>query len=285
MSSKLYRRFRTREERQAFYLLKNFRKAILDFKMIQPGDRILLGLSGGKDSLTLFNLLRLYRNLFRVEFEIRPVLVLTELQEEIRMNVPELTHYVESTGHGLTVKSIRIGLPEKIDKSLCFYCSWHRRKTLFLATEELNCNKLALGHHGDDIAETTLLNLFYHGRIERMEPKMEFFDGRFTLIRPMAYLDEKDIVSYASHLPVHLTTCTCPYGNMTKRSYMKDKIRELEHEIPKLKINLFRACANPNFVPLRLKRKIRDDEMNSGTPSGMDPLCPIHHDPTDPNLV
>lgn len=259
MSSKLYRRFRTREERAAFYLLKNVRTAILDFQMIQPGDHILLGLSGGKDSLTLFNLLRLYHRLFRIEFSLHPILVLTELQDGIRKNVPDLIEFVRSTGHTLIIKEIQIGLPdpETRKKSLCFYCSWHRRKALFLATREYHCTKLALGHHSDDIAETTLLNLFYHGRIERMEPKMEFFDGQFTLIRPLAYLDEKDIIDYASQLPIHLTTCTCPYGQLTKRRFMKDKIRDLEKEIPKLKINLFRACSNSEFVPLRLKRKIR----------------------------
>ena len=256
MGSKIYRRFKTIEERKSFYLLKNFRKAVLDFQMIENGDKILVGLSGGKDSITLFKLLKLFRKIYQFDFKIVPIIVLSEIQEEIKKNIPDLADFVKNEGEELIIKEIAVHPPEDYKKSLCFVCSWHRRKTLFYTAKELACNKVALGHHSDDIAETILLNLFYHGRLERMEPKMDFFDGEFTLIRPLAYLSEKVITDYAKNLSVHLTTCTCPMGNKTQRSYLKEKLYELEREIPKIKLNLFRACDNENeFVPLRIKRK------------------------------
>jgi len=257
MGSKLFRKFKTREEKQAFFLLKRLRKAVRDFNMIEDSDRIILGLSGGKDSITLFKLLKHLKNIFKLNFEIIPVIILSELQVEVKKNLEPLKQFVKAEGYELLVKEIVINLPElkNENKNHCFLCSWHRRKNLFLTAKELNCNKVALGHHADDIAETTLLNLFYHGRLERMEPAMDFFDGEFKLIRPLAYINEKEIINYANKIDVNLFTCTCPLGSKTKRHFLKEKIHEIEKEIPKLKVNLFRAAHIDNFVPLRVKRK------------------------------
>ena len=258
MGSKLYRKFKTPDEKRAFYLMKNFKKAINDFKMIEKNDRVLIGLSGGKDSVTLFKLLIMYKKMFYQDFEIIPMIILSELQEAIKKNIPALEEFVKKEGYELIVKEIKIDLtnPDARKKSLCFLCSWHRRKHLFLATRDYRCNKLALGHHADDIAETTLLNLFYHGRLERMEPKMDFFDGEFTLIRPLAYINEKEIINYTNKLDVKLFTCSCPHGDKTKRFFLKNILHQIEKEIPKVKINLFRAAGNHSeFIPIRVKRK------------------------------
>jgi len=123
----------------------------------------------------------------------------------------------------------------------CFWCAWNRRKGLFQTAHELGCNKVAFGHHADDVAQTTLLNLFYQGRLETMEPKVEFFEGVITVIRPLVYVPEKEIVRFAQAAGFPLQGVACPHAVTSRRTKMARLLRQIETECPQVKVNLFRA--------------------------------------------
>jgi tRNA 2-thiocytidine biosynthesis protein TtcA len=116
---------------------------------------------------------------------------------------------------------------------------------LFQAAQRLGCNKLALGHHADDAAETTLLNLIFHGRVETLLPKRSFFDGQFTVIRPLIYVPEKRLALLAQACAFPVMAASCPHRLTSHRQWVKDLIHTVEQEHPKVKINLFRAGLRP----------------------------------------
>lgn len=224
----------------AYYLLKGVNKAIRDYQMIADGDRVAVAVSGGKDSWTLLRLLDIRRAIVPETYEIMPVHVAMQAPEGgpcTEWNGQNVQFAAPSPdGAALRMEVVDIGVQPD-----CFRCSHERRKALFAAAERLGCNKVALGHHADDAAQTTLLNLFFHGRVETLYPKRSFFAGRLVLIRPMIYLQEKAIVRFAQACGFQLTPARCPYLQSTRRRMVKDMIRALEKEYPKVKINLFRA--------------------------------------------
>ncbi|MDD5466003.1 MAG: ATP-binding protein [Candidatus Omnitrophica bacterium] len=123
----------------------------------------------------------------------------------------------------------------------CFWCSWNRRKALFEVTKRFACTKLALGHHKDDIIETTLMNMFFNGEISSMNPRQELFKGAITIIRPLAYVDEDLIVKSAKELEFPHHKCTCPNSVTSKRTRITEMIKELKKDCPDIKTNIFRS--------------------------------------------
>jgi tRNA 2-thiocytidine biosynthesis protein TtcA len=223
----------------AYYLLKGVNKAVRDYQMIADGDRIAVAVSGGKDSWTLLRLLALRRASVPEKYQIVPIHVAMQASDGVYCTARETlraqaTSAMEDPAQPLEV--VDIGAQPD-----CFRCSHQRRKALFVAAERLSCNKVALGHHADDAAQTTLLNLFYHGRVETLYPKRSFFDGRLMLIRPMIYLQEREIVRFAQACAFPPVSNRCLHNLTSRRSMVKDMIRTLEKEYPKVKINLFRA--------------------------------------------
>lgn len=221
-------------------------KAMHDYNMIENKDKILAAFSGGKDSFTMLHILTTRKKWVPVDYEIFPVYV--------KMNMPCNTkldeHYIKETcanlGYNLIIKSLKI--PEA-QKSPCFWCSWNRRKVLFDTCDELGCNKIALGHHKDDITETLLLNLFYHGEFSTMPPKLDFFKGKLKLIRPIAYLEEQQTTRYSIEHGFNASTCDQIYADKSKRVMVKKILSGLKREIPGVKSNLFNS----------LKKEIKTD--------------------------
>jgi tRNA 2-thiocytidine biosynthesis protein TtcA len=152
-----------------------------------------------------------------------------------------LVAYLRSTGLAHVVEVIEVA-----DQPDCFRCSHLRRRALFQAARRLGCNKLALGHHADDAAETTLLNLLFHGRVETLAPTRSFFNGKFMLIRPLIYVPEKRLARFVQAAALPVMTASCPQRLTSRRQYVKDLIHTLEQEYPKVKINLFRAGLRPD---------------------------------------
>ena len=130
---------------------------------------------------------------------------------------------------------------KKSQEPNCFWCSWNRRKTIFLKAHELGCKKVAFAHHLDDLAETTLMNLFYHSKLETMNPYLEMFDGEIIIIRPLIYIAEKDIIRFAEMSNFPKSTYQCPNSITSKRAFIKNLLNEIEKQSPYVKINLFRA--------------------------------------------
>jgi len=227
-------------DKLAYYLLKSVNKAIRDYEMIADGDRIAVAVSGGKDSLTLLHLLRLRQRSALEKYEtvaVHVVMLKSDGMSCAELDVRSaLEAYFDSQRQACTFETVDVG--EQAD---CFRCSYLRRKAMFVAAQRLGCNKVALGHHADDAAQTTLLNLIFHGKVETLSPKRLFFDGQFVLIRPMIYVPEKEIARFARASAFPLEAARCPRSMTSRRMSVKNAIRALEQEYPKVKINLFRA--------------------------------------------
>jgi tRNA 2-thiocytidine biosynthesis protein TtcA len=219
-------------------------KAIHRYGLIQDGDRILVGVSGGKDSLSLLHLLHERRKRVRITYELIPVHIDMGFgsgrQESLRefFETRGLSYYIEDTQIGKLAHS------RENRENPCFLCSWERRKLIFRTAHRLRCNKIAFGHHKDDIIETFLLNLFYSAQISTMLPMQTMFKGEMTIIRPLALIEEKKIERFAQKMELPVVPSGCPSSGNTKRKEIKELIAMLERKNAKIKGNLFRSLSN-----------------------------------------
>ncbi|MBU1125175.1 MAG: tRNA 2-thiocytidine(32) synthetase TtcA [Candidatus Omnitrophica bacterium] len=223
-----------------FYISKRVGRAIMDYKMLADGDKIAVAVSGGKDSLTLLRVLKDRQAFVPIKYELLAV--------HIDMGYPcqhpkILSKHFERLGVKYHIEKIDIlegGKKTRKDIS-CFWCSWNRRKALFKTADRFGCTKVALGHHKDDIVETILLNLFFHGEISAMVPKQELFKGKITLIRPLAYVEESLIVKFAKTADFPHHKCACPNAATSNRTRVGEIINDLEKICPDVKTNIFRS--------------------------------------------
>lgn len=221
-----------------FYISKRVGRAVIDYGMIDDADKICVAVSGGKDSLALLRVLHDRKKFVPVTYEL--------LAMHIDMGYPrsyakQLVRYFKRLGvkyHIEKSDAIRKTAPKDIN---CFWCSWNRRKALFQAAHRLGFHTVALGHHKDDIVETVLLNLFFQGEISAMKPKQELFDGKITLIRPLAYVEESMIRKFAKEEKLPFDSCRCPHSVTSHRTKIARIIRELERSCPELKTNIFKS--------------------------------------------
>lgn len=209
------------------YLDRKVSRAIREFGLLADGDRVLVALSGGKDSLTLLHAL-LRRRRWRPEhYEIVACHVRGGMCGGACSLEELLAGYCADLEVPFRVVEQELGEPPPggRERSPCFVCSWHRRKALFRVAREEGCNLVAFGHHKDDLAETLLLNLLWQGRHESMLPRQPLFEGELTIIRPLVLVDERDIgrVARLGDLPAHV--CPCPYGQTSKREVAGEIIR------------------------------------------------------------
>lgn len=232
-------------DKLAYYLLKKVNKAIREHGLIADGDRLAVAVSGGKDSLSLLRLLRVRRRSAREQYDVVAVHVVPASDAPCRAGGDTSALEAWFQGEGVEYAFVPMepagGQPDRESQSPCFHCAWRRRKALFLAAERLNCNKVAFGHHADDVAQTTLLNLFYQGRLETMRPRVEFFGGKLTVIRPLAYVPEKELVRFAAACAFPPAPAPCVTAETSRRTLMAHILRTVEETYPKVKINLWRA--------------------------------------------
>ena len=230
---------RLKRGRPGYVLSKKIGRAICDYDMIQDKDKILVGVSGGKDSLTLLKMLNDRRSFVPVSYEVSAI----HIDFGYHCTPPHvLAGYFKREGYDYHIKKVQI-LKEGQTRAdvTCFWCSWNRRKAIFKAAAELGCNKVALGHHKNDIIQTTLMNLFYLGEISTMRPKQKLFNGKLALIRPLAYADEKEINEFAATLNYPLPHCKCPNSFTSKRTYVRKLIAGIQKDCPQVKSNIFNA--------------------------------------------
>ncbi len=222
-------------------------RAIGDFGLIRNGDRILVALSGGKDSWTLLHVLEELRRRAPVQFSLTVVTVHPGFPG---FQTGGIERYLRERGyeHRLVHAPIHELMLEKIapGDSPCSLCSRIRRGVLYTQARELGCTKVALGHHRDDFVETLLLNLFYNGKIKAMSPLLRSDDGVNTVIRPLVYVPEEEIVRFAGGAGFPVTCCACPScGDPDlKRVQVKNLLAELERGHPRIKANLLAALGS-----------------------------------------
>jgi tRNA 2-thiocytidine biosynthesis protein TtcA len=225
-------------------------QAIGRYEMIAGGDRILVGLSGGKDSLTL--MWTLSERLQRAPVDYQLVALYIDPGFDGGFG-EDLAAYCRKAGYRFrwerTDHGPRAHGPENRENP-CFLCSWNRRKRIFEIADELGCNKVALGHHQDDIIETLFLNMCYAGEISTMKPVQPFFEGRLTIIRPLALTAESVIRQFARQQQFPRYTNPCPSSSGSKRKEIKNLLGRLYRSNRKVRGNIFRAIRhiNPDYL-------------------------------------
>ncbi|MCY6485638.1 tRNA 2-thiocytidine(32) synthetase TtcA [Clostridium aestuarii] len=235
-------------------LLSRLRKAIVDFNLIQSGDKIAVGLSGGKDSITLLHLMKTYQRFSPEPFE----LIAITLDPGSGSNFDGMIQMCKDLDVPYYLFKTRIQeivFDIKKEKNPCSLCANLRRGALNDNAKKLGCNKIALGHHKNDAIETLLLSMFYEGRINTFLPKTYLDRVDISLIRPMIYIDEEHIKTLASKYKFPIVTNPCPADGFTKREYMKNLTYSLEKDIPGLKNNLLNSLSNTEQLNIWFKEQ------------------------------
>lgn len=227
-------------EKIAYWLLKDLNKAVYQFNMIEEGDRIAVAVSGGKDSLALLELLNLRLASAKEKYQIVAVHVSGDANGPACHIHPPLVEWLESSGLAYVVEKFRLPENEKIPLN-CHRCTWNRRKQIFEIARRENCNVVALGHHADDLAQTTLMNLVFHGKVETMAPTADYFGGVFRLIRPMCFLAESDIQRFAKAAGFPEPPPMCPRSQVSQRQTVQKFIRETQKQFPDTRYNILQA--------------------------------------------
>ena len=223
------------------YISNKIGKAIGDYKIIEDKDRILVAVSGGKDSLSMVKLLNERKKWAPIKYELIAMHVETDYRCAACVHKENLRKFFKDNKIKYHFKKIKIlGKGKRVS---CFWCSWNRRKALFLAADKFKCNKVALGHHKDDIIETLLLNIFYHGEFAAMNPRQELFGGKITIVRPLCYVGEDAIRKFAKESGFPSQACRCPNSETSKRRVMKDFIKVVEKDCKYVKTNIFRSIS------------------------------------------
>ena len=226
-------------------MLSYLRKGITKYNLIKDGDKIAVGVSGGKDSVVLLKLLSEYKRFSPERFDVIAVTVdlnftdanvdfspIKNLCEELGVE-----YYIEKTDIGKVVFDVRK------ESNPCALCSKMRKGALNNFAKAKGCNKIALGHHADDMIDTMLLSLFYEGRLSTFAPKSYLDKIDLTLIRPMIMVKEMDVIAYSKTLPI-VNSC-CPANKKTKREYVKDIISDIGKDIPNVRDMMFTALTHP----------------------------------------
>lgn len=233
----------TEEDRTIRRIDKRLSKGLVQYGLIEDGDKILIGLSGGKDSLALVELLAKRARIHKPKFSVVAAHVVMK-NIPYQSDLEYLRQYAEEQGVPFVVHETEFDASTDNRKSPCFMCSWNRRKALFTIAKEQNCNKIALGHHMDDILETLLMNITFQGAFSTMPPKLVMNKFDMTIIRPMCLVHNADLLQLAEIRGYRKQIKNCPYESQSHRSDMKNILRQLEEMNPEARYSLWSSMNN-----------------------------------------
>ena len=228
-------------------LLSYTRQAVDEYEMIQEGDKIAVGISGGKDSLTLLYALFNLQKFYPKHFDFLAVTVDLGYKGFDLSGIRKLCEELHIEYHIVSTKISEMISDGKSEGSACSLCARLRKGALNDAAKELGCNKVAYGHHMDDVIETMMLSLIYEGRFCSFWPVTFLNKTELTVIRPMIYVPEADVTGFQNKMNLPISKNPCPIDGSTKREYVKALIRQLNAENPGVKKRLFHAITNGNL--------------------------------------
>lgn len=235
-------------------LTKRFHKACADYGLIVDGDHVLVGLSGGKDSLALVELLGRRAQIHVPRFKVTAVHVRVK-QRDYHSDVSYLEEFCARVRVPFIVRDTEIGEAKSKEKDPCFLCSWYRRKVLFEVAQDLGCNKIALGHHKDDLVETLVLNLVFQGSVATIPPLLQMEKMPIQMIRPLCLIEEKDLIRYAELSDYQKQTKLCPLEKASSRADVKELIKHLEALNPNVRDSIWGAMENikDGYLPKKMR--------------------------------
>lgn len=233
-------------------LTRRFHKACADYGLIADGDHILIGLSGGKDSLALVELLGRRAQIHKPRFRVSALHVRVK-ERAYQTDLSYLEQFCAEARVPLIVRDTEINgdaakplndANDANDANPCFLCSWYRRKALFNVAQELGCNKIAFGHHRDDVAQTLLMNLFFQGTFATIPPILPMKKMPLALIRPLYLIDEADISRYAELRGYQKPPKLCPFEHVSSREKVKGLLEQIKALNPEAMDSIFGAMSN-----------------------------------------
>lgn len=233
-------------------LLSVTRKAIDEFGMIAPGDRIAVGISGGKDSLALLVALRQLQRFYPKKYSLKAVSTDLGFPNVDYSKIQDFCADLEVPFTRVKTEIAQIVFYEKQEKNPCSLCAKMRKGALNEAVKELNCNKVAYAHHRDDAVETMLLSLIFEGRFHTFSPVTYWDRMDLTLIRPFIFMREADIVGFQNKYQLPVAKSPCPADGRTKREYAKNLLRELNRDHPGATERMFSAILNSDLKGWRV---------------------------------
>jgi len=222
-------------------ILGQIRRAVDDYNMIEENDRIAVGVSGGKDSLTLLVALKTLQRFYPKKFGLEAITLTMGIGDTDFSKVEKLCKDLDIN---YTIEETVIGkivFEEMTDQNPCSLCANLRRGALHNTAKKLGCNKVALGHNRDDVLETLLLSMFYEGRIHVFSPVTYLDRKDILVIRPLIYSEESDIRGFIKSKDIEIVKSPCPINGLTKRGFIKEHLKALQKDIPMVKENIFGA--------------------------------------------
>ena len=242
-------------------LLSHVRKAVDDYHMIEEGDVIAVGISGGKDSLTLLEAMHSLQFFYPKKFELCAITVDLGFQTQ---KLDQITAFCENLGVKHIVVPTQIAqiiFEDRKETNPCSLCAKMRKGALNTAAKEFGCNKIAYAHHKDDIVETMMMSLIFEGRFHTFAPVTYLDRMDLTVIRPLMYVNEADVIGFTNKYELPVLKSACPADGYTKRQYVKDLLRNLNLENPGVKNRMFTAIQGGNLQGW-IKEESVDHEVN-----------------------
>jgi len=228
-------------------VLSYVRRAVDDYNMIQDGDRIAIGISGGKDSLTLLYALHGLQRFYPKHFTLYAVTVDLGWKNLRLDKISELCRTLDIEYNVVKTDIAQIIFEERKEENPCSLCAKMRKGALNQAVKNAGCNKVAYAHHKDDIIETMLMSLIFEGRFHTFAPVTYLDRTELTVIRPLMYMGEADVIGFVNKYDVPVVKSPCPADGHTKREYVKTLLRRLNQENPGVKERMFTAIQNGNM--------------------------------------
>lgn len=228
-------------------VLSLVRKAIDDYHMIEAGDKIAVGISGGKDSLTLLYALAELRRFYPLPFDILAVTVDLGFDNLNLEQIQALCKELHTEYQIIHTDIAQIVFKDRQETNPCSLCAKMRKGALNTAVKSAGCNKVAYAHHKDDVVETMMMSLIYEGRIHTFSPVTYLDRTELTVIRPLMYMKEADVIGFVNKYQVPVVKSPCPADGHTKREYVKELLRKINSETPGVKERMFTAIQESNI--------------------------------------